>query len=95
MVRVYTPKLPYPVKQRKSRRDLEAAKCKEMVSELNVKLSFEDVVEMMHALKRYVKSLVTNKASPKENVMSISKRCSTLLQNRAPEKMEDSGSFVL
>ncbi|KAH0897831.1 hypothetical protein HID58_047399, partial [Brassica napus] len=42
MVRVYTPKLPYPVKQRKSRRDLEAAKCKEMVSELNVKLSFED-----------------------------------------------------
>ncbi|XP_013624890.1 PREDICTED: uncharacterized protein LOC106331090 [Brassica oleracea var. oleracea] len=95
MVRVYTPKLPYPVKQRKSRRDLEAAKCKEMVSELNVKLSFEDAVEMMPALKRYVKSLVTNKASPKENVMSISKRCSTLLQNRAPEKMEDPGSFVL
>ncbi|KAL0681725.1 hypothetical protein Bca4012_048572 [Brassica carinata] len=66
-----------------------------MVSELNVKLSFEDAVENMPALKRYVKSLVTNKASPKENVMSISKRCRTLLQNRAPEKMEDPGSFVL
>ncbi|KAF8050839.1 hypothetical protein N665_1866s0003 [Sinapis alba] len=66
-----------------------------MVSELTVKLSFEDVVEMMPALKRYVKSLVTNKASPKESVMSISKRCSTLLQNRVPEKMEDPGSFVL
>ncbi|KAF8107321.1 hypothetical protein N665_0123s0012 [Sinapis alba] len=94
-VRVYTPKLPYPVKQKKSRRDLEAAKCKEMVSELTVKLSFEDAVEMMPALKRYVKSLVTNKASPKESVMSISKRCSTLLKNRVPKKMEDPGSFVL
>ncbi|KAF8111959.1 hypothetical protein N665_0070s0029 [Sinapis alba] len=95
LVRVYTPKLPYPVKQKKSRRDLEAAKCKEMVSELTVKLSFEDVVEMMAALKRYVKSLVTNKASPKESVMSISKRCSTLLQSIVPENMEDPGSFVL
>lgn len=83
------------MKQKKSRRDLEAAKCKEMVSELTMKLSFEDVVEMMPALKRYVKSLVTNKASPKETVMSISKRCSTLLQNRVPEKMEDPKSFVL
>ncbi|KAF8067455.1 hypothetical protein N665_1152s0001 [Sinapis alba] len=78
-----------------SRRDLEAAKCKEMVSELIVKLSFEDDVKMMPALKRYVKSCVTNKASPKESVMSISKRCSTLLQTRVPEKMEDPGSFVL
>ncbi|KAF8082322.1 hypothetical protein N665_0833s0002 [Sinapis alba] len=94
-VRVYTPKLPYPVKQKKSRKGLEAAKCKEMVNELTVKLSFEDAVEMMPALKRYVKSLVTNKASPKESVMSLSKRCSTLLQNRVPEKMEDPGSFVL
>ncbi|KAF8089385.1 hypothetical protein N665_0507s0005 [Sinapis alba] len=94
-VRVYTPKLPYPVKQKKSHRDLEAAKCKEMVSELTVKLSFEDAVEMMPALKRYVKSLVTNKISPKESVMFISKRCNTLLQNRVPEKMKDSGSFVL
>ncbi|KAF8084969.1 hypothetical protein N665_0691s0008 [Sinapis alba] len=75
--------------------DLEEDKCKEMVSELTVKLSFEDVVEMMPALKRYMKSLVTNKASPKESVMSISKRCSTLLQNRVPEKIEDPGIFVL
>ncbi|KAF8100663.1 hypothetical protein N665_0218s0001 [Sinapis alba] len=66
-----------------------------MVSELTVKLSFEDVVEMMSAPKRYVKSLVTNKASSKENVRSISKKYSTLLQNRVPEKMEDPGSFVL
>ncbi|KAF8114871.1 hypothetical protein N665_0032s0003 [Sinapis alba] len=94
-VRVYTPKLPYPVNEKKSHRDLEAAKCKKMVSELTVKLSFEDVVEMMPALKRYVKSLVTNKVSPKESVISISKRCSILLQNRVPEKMEDPGSFVL
>ncbi|KAF8087132.1 hypothetical protein N665_0598s0016 [Sinapis alba] len=95
LVRVYTPKLPYPGKQKKSRRDLEGAKCKELVGELTVKLSFEDAVEMMPALKRYVKSLMTNKASPKESVMSISKSCSTLLQNRVPEKMEDPRSFVL
>ncbi|KAF3485172.1 hypothetical protein F2Q69_00052618 [Brassica cretica] len=73
MVRVYTPKLPYPVKQGKSRRDLEAAKCKEMVSELNVKLSFEDAVEMMPALKRYVKSLDRTIFKLKDKCKELSK----------------------
>ncbi|KAF8091726.1 hypothetical protein N665_0437s0014 [Sinapis alba] len=96
VVCVYARKVSYPVRQKNSRKDLEATKCKEMMSELIVKLSFEYDVEMMHALKKYVKSFVTNKTtSPKEIVLTISKRHSTLLANKVPEKMEDPQSFVL
>ncbi|KAF3610293.1 hypothetical protein DY000_02047482 [Brassica cretica] len=42
--RVYTPKVPYPVPAKKSRKDCEEMKCKKMLEELNVKLSLMDAI---------------------------------------------------
>ncbi|KAF3537175.1 hypothetical protein F2Q69_00023948 [Brassica cretica] len=42
--RVYTPKVPYPVHAKRSRKDCEEMKCKKMLEELNVKLSLMDTI---------------------------------------------------
>ncbi|KAF3509003.1 hypothetical protein F2Q69_00006443 [Brassica cretica] len=42
--RVYTPKVPYTVLAKKSRKDCEEMKCKKMLEELNVKLSLMDAI---------------------------------------------------
>ncbi|XP_024015926.1 uncharacterized protein LOC112089182 [Eutrema salsugineum] len=80
--RVYTPKVPYPVPQKKSRKDLEDAKCREMLKDLTVKLPLADAVKMIPALKRYMKGLVSGKAVEEESVMMVSKECSAVLQKR-------------
>ncbi|KAF3530268.1 hypothetical protein DY000_02039688 [Brassica cretica] len=45
--RVYSPKVPYPVPAKKSRKDWEEMKCKKMLEELNVKLSLMDAIQMI------------------------------------------------
>ncbi|CAA7051400.1 unnamed protein product [Microthlaspi erraticum] len=61
--RAYTPKVPYPVPRKKSRKDLEDAKCKEMLKDLTVKLPLSDAVQMIPALKKYMKELISGKSS--------------------------------
>ncbi|CAA7037013.1 unnamed protein product [Microthlaspi erraticum] len=93
--RAYTPKVPYPVPRKKSRKDLEDAKCKEMLKDLTVKLPLSDVVQMIHALKNYMKELISGKVAKDENVMLVSQECSAVLQNKVIKKGSDPGRFVL
>ncbi|XP_024016274.1 uncharacterized protein LOC112089752 [Eutrema salsugineum] len=89
------PKVPYPVPPKKSRKDLEEAKCREMLKDLTVKLPLADAVQMIPALKRYMKGLVSGKAVEEESVMMVSKECSAVLQNKVLKKRSDPGRFVL
>ncbi|CAA7032395.1 unnamed protein product [Microthlaspi erraticum] len=81
--RAYTPKVPYPVPRKKSRKDLEEAKCKEMLKDLTVKLPLSDAVQMIPALKKYMKELISGKVAEEENVMLVSEECSAVLQTRS------------
>ncbi|KAL1200750.1 hypothetical protein V5N11_007537 [Cardamine amara subsp. amara] len=69
--RVYKPRVPYPVPPKKSQKDLEEAKCKEMLSELTVKLPLVDGIHMILALKRYMKTLVTSKMTEQEDYVKV------------------------
>ncbi|XP_024016199.1 uncharacterized protein LOC112089681 [Eutrema salsugineum] len=93
--RVYTPKVPYPVPPKKSCKDLEEAKCREMLKDLTVKIPLVDAVQMIPALKRYMKEFVSGKAVEEESVMMVSKECSAVLQNKVLKKRSDPGRFVL
>ncbi|CAA7051688.1 unnamed protein product [Microthlaspi erraticum] len=93
--RAYTPKVPYPVPRKKSRKDLEDAKCKEMLKDLTVKLPLSDAVQMIPALKKYMKELISGKVAEDENVMLVSEECSAVLQNKVIKKRSDPGRFVL
>ncbi|KAF3541801.1 hypothetical protein F2Q69_00020678 [Brassica cretica] len=48
--RVYTPKVPYPVPTKKSRKDCEEMKYKKMLEELNVKFSLMDAIQMIPSI---------------------------------------------
>ncbi|CAA7018815.1 unnamed protein product [Microthlaspi erraticum] len=93
--RAYAPKVPYPVPRKKSRKDLEDAKCKEMLKDLTVKLPLSDAVQMIPALKKYMKELISGKVAEDENVMLVSEECSAVLQNKVIKKRSDPGRFVL
>ncbi|XP_024010423.1 uncharacterized protein LOC112085441 [Eutrema salsugineum] len=66
-----------------------------MLKDLTVKLPLADVVQMIPALKRYMKGLVSGKAVEEESVMMVSKECSVVLQNKVLKKRSDPGRFVL
>ncbi|CAA7021414.1 unnamed protein product [Microthlaspi erraticum] len=93
--RAYTPKVPYPVPRKKSRKDLEEAKCKEKLNDLTVKLTLSDAVQMIPTLKKYMKELISGKVAEEENVMLVSEECSAVLQNKVIKKRSDPGRFVL
>ncbi|KAL1225343.1 hypothetical protein V5N11_009002 [Cardamine amara subsp. amara] len=93
--RVYVPKVPYPVPPKKTRKDLEDAKCREMLKDLTVKLPLVDAVQMIPSLKRYMKELVAGKVVEEENVMIVSKECSAILQSKVLTKKGDPGRFVI
>ncbi|KAL1200797.1 hypothetical protein V5N11_009463 [Cardamine amara subsp. amara] len=93
--RVYVPKVPYPVTPKKSRKDLEDAKCKEMLKDLTVKLPLVDAVQMIPSLKWYMKELVAGKVVEEEIVMIVSKECSAILQSKVLTKKGDPGRFVI
>ncbi|VVA94683.1 unnamed protein product [Arabis nemorensis] len=65
--RVYAPRVPYHTHPKKSRKDLEDAKCKEMLDGLTVKLNLVDAIQMILSMKRYVKGLVTSKVSTEDD----------------------------
>ncbi|KAF2543041.1 hypothetical protein F2Q68_00029416 [Brassica cretica] len=56
--RVYTPKVPYPVPTKKSRKDCEETKCKKMLEEMNVKLSLMDVIQMIPSMHRMIEEIL-------------------------------------
>ncbi|WZZ44810.1 hypothetical protein YC2023_041069 [Brassica napus] len=93
--RVYTPKVPYTVLAKKSRKDCEEMKCKKMLEELNVKLSLMDAIQMIPSMRSLVKGLISGKTSADSDIMMVSKECSAVLQNRTVRKLEDPGKFVL
>ncbi|XP_013617214.1 PREDICTED: uncharacterized protein LOC106323676 [Brassica oleracea var. oleracea] len=76
--RVYTPKVPYPVSAKKSRKDCEEMKCKKMLDELNVKLSLMDAIQMIPSMHSLVKGLISRKTSADSNIMMVSKECSSV-----------------
>ncbi|KAF2537013.1 hypothetical protein F2Q68_00021006 [Brassica cretica] len=80
--RVYTPKVPYPVSAKRSRKDCEKMKCKKMPEKLNVKLSLMDAIQMIPSMCSLVKGLISGKTSADNDIMMVSKECSAVLQNR-------------
>ena len=92
---VYTPKFPYPVPTKKSRKDCEELKCKKMLEELTVKLSLMDAIQMIPSMRSLVKELISGKTPVDSDIMMVSKESSAVFQNRTVRKLEDPGKFVL
>ncbi|XP_024009409.1 uncharacterized protein LOC112084493 [Eutrema salsugineum] len=93
--RVYKPKVPYPRSPRKSKQEIDDARCKALMEKLVLEIPLVDAVKIAPTLRHYVKKMVTNNLSHEEGVMMISEQVSAVIQNKIPEKLSDPGSFVL
>ncbi|XP_024016588.1 uncharacterized protein LOC112089948 [Eutrema salsugineum] len=93
--RVYKPKVPYPRSPRKSKQEIDDARCKALMEKLVIEIPLVDAVKIAPTLRHYVKKMMTNNVSHEEGVMMISEQVSAVIQNKIPEKLSEPGSFVL
>ncbi|XP_010518651.1 PREDICTED: uncharacterized protein LOC104793929 [Camelina sativa] len=91
----YVPKLPFPTRRKSKIQEREYAKLKSVVGELQVRIPFIEAVRMVPSLKKYMKEILTDRLSLEKGVMYLTQECSSLLQNRMPEKCGDPGPFML
>ncbi|KFK31307.1 hypothetical protein AALP_AA6G095700 [Arabis alpina] len=92
---LYVPRVPYPTHPKKSQKDLEDAKCKEMLDGITVNITLTNALQMMPPMRRIVKGLVMSKVSGDEEIVRVTKDCSAILQNKVLKKLGDPGRFVL
>ncbi|XP_024015856.1 uncharacterized protein LOC112089112 [Eutrema salsugineum] len=85
--KVYKPKVPYPRSPRKSKQELDDARCKALMEKLVIEIPLVDAVKITPVIRRYVKRMVTNNLSHEQGVMMISEQVSAVIQNRIPEKL--------
>ncbi|KAL1219447.1 hypothetical protein V5N11_015487 [Cardamine amara subsp. amara] len=82
--RVYNPKVPYPM-PRKSKKEMEDMRCKEMMDKVMIELPLIDKVKLSCPLKRYVRRMVINGVSPEEGAL-LTKDISAIYLNEIPQK---------
>lgn len=70
-------------------------KCKKMLEDLTIKLPLIDAIQMMLYMRSLMKGLIFVKISEDSDFMIVSKKCSSVLQNKTIRKLGDPGKFVL
>ncbi|XP_024014462.1 uncharacterized protein LOC112088416 [Eutrema salsugineum] len=61
--KAYKPKVPYPRSPRKSKQELDEARCKALMEKLVIEIPLVDAVKITPVIRRYVKRMVTNNLS--------------------------------
>ncbi|XP_013658724.1 uncharacterized protein LOC106363547 [Brassica napus] len=93
--REYTPKVPYPVPAKTSRKDQEETKCKQMLEDLTIKLPLVDAIQMIPSMCSLMKGLISGKVTGDSELLMVSIECTAVLQNKPIKKLDDPGKFVL
>ncbi|KAL1193548.1 hypothetical protein V5N11_025745 [Cardamine amara subsp. amara] len=91
----YKPRILYPKKPRKSRHEMDEARCKAIMDILIVELPLIDAIKTSPVIRRYVKRMVITDLNVEQGAMMITAHVSAVIQNKIPEKLHDPGSFVL
>ncbi|KAF3533907.1 hypothetical protein DY000_02042542 [Brassica cretica] len=76
----YTPKVPYPVPSKATRKDREEMKCRKMLEDLTVQLPLMDAIQMMPSRRSFMKGLISGKISEESEFMTVSNECKDPLE---------------
>ena len=67
-----------------------------MIKKLQINISFLDAISKVPSYAKLLKEILSNKRKLREHAMvSITKECSAILQNKLLRKLEDPGSFSI
>ncbi|XP_073119981.1 uncharacterized protein [Henckelia pumila] len=87
---------PFPAALKKVKLDSQFAKFLEVFKKLNINIPFADSLMQMPSYAKLLKEILYNKRKLEEHEMiSITKNCSALVQNKIPPKQKDPGSFSI
>ncbi|XP_027342953.1 uncharacterized protein LOC113855505 [Abrus precatorius] len=96
VVKEFTPPLPYPARLKKGKDDEQFGNFLSIFRQLHINLPFVDALAQIPKYAKFLKDLLSNKKKLEElAIVTLNKECSTILQNKMPEKLKDPGSFTL
>ena len=87
-------KLPYRARALQMKRDQEYGHFLEMFKQLKINLPLVEALQHMPKYAKFLKDLLSNKKKLETlSTVTLGARCSALVQNKLPEKLEDPGIF--
>ncbi|XP_073152853.1 uncharacterized protein [Henckelia pumila] len=87
---------PFPTALKKAKLESQFAKFLEVFKKLNINIHFSDTLMKMPSYAKFLKEIFSNKRKLEENAMiSLTKNCSALVQNKIPPKQKEPGSFSI
>ncbi|XP_074315015.1 uncharacterized protein LOC141651193 [Silene latifolia] len=96
VVRTYVPPVPFPQRLARAKLEQKYGKFMDMMKGINITMPFIDAVKEIPSYGKFLKELISNKNSlSPTTTVNLSKECSAILMNEAPQKLEDPGSFSI
>ncbi|XP_009767057.1 uncharacterized protein [Nicotiana sylvestris] len=88
--------LPVLQKQRRKEMDKQFERFLNVLKQVHVNIPFTEVLSHMPAYAKFLKEILSNKRKSEEtSVVKLTKHCSSILQNKLPQKYGDPGSFTI
>ncbi|XP_070039666.1 uncharacterized protein [Nicotiana tomentosiformis] len=92
----HMPALPFPQKLCREKLDKQFARFLDLLKQVHINLIFIEVLSQMHAYAKFMKEILTKKRKIEDiSVVKLTKHCSTILQNKLPQKCGDPWSFTI
>ncbi|XP_071906830.1 uncharacterized protein [Coffea arabica] len=90
------PPVPFSQRLKLSRSDKEFEKFVNIFKQLHINIPFVDVILQIPSYVKYLKKIMTKKRRLKDSeTIALTEECSTIIQNKLPPKLKDSGSFTV
>ncbi|GJR07465.1 reverse transcriptase domain-containing protein [Tanacetum coccineum] len=95
----YQSKLPYPERMKVRENDKPSAQHSrflKMFKQLRLEIGLKDALVEMPKFNKWLSSLLRNKEKLEEiAITTVNAKCSAIIMNKVPEKLEDSGKFLI
>ncbi|GJZ69075.1 reverse transcriptase domain-containing protein [Tanacetum coccineum] len=95
----YQSKLPYPERMKVRENDKPSAQHSrflKMFKQLRLEIGLKDALVEMPKFNKWLNSLLRNKEKLEEiAITTVNAECSAIIMNKVPEKLEDSGKFLI
>nr|XP_009770388.1 PREDICTED: uncharacterized protein LOC104221097 [Nicotiana sylvestris] len=88
--------LPFPQKMKREKLDKQFSKFLDILKQLYINIPFTDALKQMPSYAKFLKEILSSKRKlEKVSVVKLIEKCSAILQNKLPQKLGDSGSFII
>lgn len=92
----YVPPLPFPQRKKNDLMEKRFGRFAKMMKNLQATLPFTEAIKEMPAYAKFLKEVFSGKRSIEEcQSVSLTSECSSLIQNKLPEKLGDPGRFAV